>query len=95
MPSTAAGRKPARSAALKDYRRLITLLSDRVRSVARGFQTGAYIVGRPGAGKTHTVRRVLEACEADHVFLNARNERINVIYRRDDGSYGLIEPRTG
>lgn len=28
-----------------------------------------------------------------YVFLNARNERINVLYRRDDGSYGLIEPR--
>lgn len=30
-----------------------------------------------------------------YVFLNARNERINVLYRREDGSYGLIEPRAG
>ena len=29
------------------------------------------------------------------VFLNARNERINVLYRREDGSYALIEPRAG
>jgi putative sigma-54 modulation protein len=32
---------------------------------------------------------------AFYVFLNARNERINVLYRREDGSYGLIEPRLG
>jgi putative sigma-54 modulation protein len=30
-----------------------------------------------------------------YVFLNARNERINVLYRREDGSYALIEPRAG
>jgi putative sigma-54 modulation protein len=29
------------------------------------------------------------------VFLNARNERINVLYRRDDGTIALIEPRVG
>jgi ribosome hibernation promoting factor len=28
-----------------------------------------------------------------YVFLNARNEQINVVYRRQDGTYGLIEPR--
>lgn len=30
-----------------------------------------------------------------YVFLNARNEKLNVVYRREDGSYGLIEPRIG
>jgi putative sigma-54 modulation protein len=30
-----------------------------------------------------------------YVFLNARNEQVNVLYRREDGSYGLIEPRAG
>jgi putative sigma-54 modulation protein len=29
------------------------------------------------------------------VFVNAENERINVIYRRRDGNYGLIEPMVG
>ena len=72
MTQTLATTKAARAAALDQYRRLVALLADRVRSVARGFQTGAYIVGRPGAGKTHTVRRVLDACEADYVFLNGR-----------------------
>ncbi len=27
------------------------------------------------------------------VFTNARTERINVLYRRNDGDYGLIQPR--
>lgn len=27
-----------------------------------------------------------------YVFLNARNETVNVLYRRSDGAYGLIEP---
>jgi putative sigma-54 modulation protein len=26
------------------------------------------------------------------VFRNALNERVNVIYRRKDGNYGLIDP---
>jgi putative sigma-54 modulation protein len=30
---------------------------------------------------------------AFYVFLNARNEQVNVLYRRKDGAYGLIEPR--
>jgi putative sigma-54 modulation protein len=29
------------------------------------------------------------------VFVNAENERINVLYRRNDGDYGLIEPILG
>jgi len=30
----------------------------------------------------------------DHffVFTNARSERVNVLYRRKDGDYGLIQP---
>jgi putative sigma-54 modulation protein len=27
------------------------------------------------------------------VFTNARTEKVNVLYRRNDGHYGLIEPR--
>ena len=30
--------------------------------------------------------------DAFKVFLNAQTERVNVIYRRADGNYGLIEP---
>ena len=27
------------------------------------------------------------------VFTNARTDRINVVYRRNDGHYGLIQPQ--
>jgi putative sigma-54 modulation protein len=30
-----------------------------------------------------------------YVFLNARSEQVNVIYRRTDGVYGLIAPKGG
>jgi putative sigma-54 modulation protein len=30
--------------------------------------------------------------ESFFVFFNAETNRINVLYRRRDGSYGLIEP---
>ena len=29
------------------------------------------------------------------VFVNAEDERVNILYRRDDGDYGLIEPVVG
>lgn len=61
-----------RSGALTQYTQLVRLLGDRVRSVARGYQTGAYVTGRPGSGKTHTVRRILEECKTNYVFLNGR-----------------------
>jgi len=30
-----------------------------------------------------------------YMFLNAETEEINVVYRRNDGRYGLIEPELG
>jgi putative sigma-54 modulation protein len=32
---------------------------------------------------------------AFYVFMNARNESINVVYRHADGTYGLVEPQAG
>jgi hypothetical protein len=29
------------------------------------------------------------------VFVNAETEHVNVLYRRNDGDYGLIEPIVG
>ncbi len=29
-----------------------------------------------------------------YVFLNSANEKVSVVYRREDGGYGLIEPST-
>jgi putative sigma-54 modulation protein len=39
-----------------------------------------------------------EMAELGHqffVFVNAENERVNILYRRDDGDLGLIEPIVG
>ncbi len=41
------------------------------------------------------VARMEELGHAFFVFLNAENERICVLYRRRDGTYGLIEPIVG
>lgn len=72
MAKTKAPIHPAQAEALAQYHQLVALLADRVRSVAKGYQTGAYVTGRPGSGKTHTVRRILDECQANYVFLNGR-----------------------
>jgi hypothetical protein len=72
MPRSKPLRPPAPPEALTHYHRLVALLADRVRSVARGYQTGAYLVGRPGGGKTHTVCRALEEDGVDFVLVNGR-----------------------
>ena len=41
------------------------------------------------------ITRMEDLGHAFFVFLNAENERICVVYRRADGSYGLIEPVVG
>jgi putative sigma-54 modulation protein len=33
--------------------------------------------------------------EQFHVFLNDQTRQVNVVYRREDGAYGLIEPPAG
>jgi putative sigma-54 modulation protein len=39
--------------------------------------------------------RMEELGHSFFVFVNAENERVGILYRRDDGSYGLIEPVVG
>ena len=41
------------------------------------------------------VARMEELGHAFFVFVNAENERVSILYRRDDGDYGLIEPAIG
>jgi putative sigma-54 modulation protein len=41
------------------------------------------------------VSRMEELGHDFFVFVNAENERLAVLYRRDDGDYGLIEPIVG
>ena len=39
--------------------------------------------------------RMDEAGHTFYVFVNAENERVSVLYRRNDGDYGVIEPAIG
>ncbi|MDQ3870782.1 MAG: ribosome-associated translation inhibitor RaiA [Chloroflexota bacterium] len=41
------------------------------------------------------VARMEELGHSFFIFVNAENERLNVLYRRNDGNYGLIEPTVG
>ena len=56
------------------------LIRDRVRSVAYRYQTGAYIVGRAGTGKTHIVRETLDGLGdgSQWVYRNARISPANL-----------------
>ena len=46
--------------ALAELQSQLSVVRDRVRGVALGHYTGFYLFGRPGTGKTYTVRRTLE-----------------------------------
>ncbi|GAC1445577.1 MAG: ribosome-associated translation inhibitor RaiA [Chloroflexota bacterium] len=39
------------------------------------------------------VAELIASGKVFHVFLNAQNEQVNVVYKRDGGAFGLIEPR--
>jgi len=41
------------------------------------------------------VERMEDLGHSFFVFVNAENERLGVLYRRNDGDYGLIEPTVG
>lgn len=41
------------------------------------------------------ITRMEELGHAFFVFVNAENEHVNVLYRRTDGNYGVIEPVVG
>jgi hypothetical protein len=49
-----------RAALLADLRKRQAVVRDYVRGVARQYDTGLYLFGRPGTAKTHTVRAVLD-----------------------------------
>jgi hypothetical protein len=57
---------------MDDYIKQNNLLKDRVRGVALGTHVGLYLTGRPGTGKTFTVRQTLNELKADYVYTNAR-----------------------
>lgn len=49
-----------RGVLLAELTRRQAIVRDYVRGVARQYDTGLYLFGRPGTAKTHTVRSILE-----------------------------------
>lgn len=57
---------------LQSFEKKQQLIRDRVASVAHRYHTGAYLVGRPGTSKTHTVLEELAEIDIPWVYKNAR-----------------------
>ena len=64
--------QPTEQELLQSFESKLQLLWDRAGSVALGFQTGCYVVGRPGTGKTIAITEELKALEMPHILRNAR-----------------------
>ena len=54
--------------ALADLQNRLAVVRDRVRGVAVHLHTGFYLFGRPGTGKTYTVRRTLKDNDFTHHY---------------------------
>src|SRR3954453_17949182 len=59
-------------ALLDEFEAMLDLIRDRTRSVAEGYQVGAYLVGRPGSSKTYTVQATLERLDTPWTYRNSR-----------------------
>lgn len=59
-------------ALLDEFEAMLDLIRDRTRSVAEGYQNGAYLVGRPGSSKTYTVQETLERLDTPWAYRNCR-----------------------
>lgn len=57
---------------INNFEAKLQLIRDRVASVAHGYHTGCYLVGRPGTSKTFTVRQELDRLEEPNLYRNAR-----------------------
>jgi hypothetical protein len=57
---------------LESFEARLQLIRDRVRSVAEGYHTAAYLVGRPGTSKTFTVKEELERLRTAFLIRNSR-----------------------
>jgi hypothetical protein len=64
--------QPTEQELLQSFERRQQLIRDRVASVVHCYHTGAYLVGRPGTSKTHTVREDLAQLDTPWVYKNAR-----------------------
>ncbi|QDT24340.1 AAA family ATPase [Gimesia chilikensis] len=72
QPKQRADTLSATEPVIQEFGTKLQLIRDRVVSVANGYQTGVYIVGRPGTSKTFTVRQELELLDKPWVNKNAR-----------------------
>lgn len=57
---------------VKTFKQKLQLIRDRVASVAHGYHTACYLVGRPGTSKTSTVREELDRLGVASAYQNAR-----------------------
>jgi hypothetical protein len=57
---------------LESFEARLQLIRDRVRSVAEGYHTAAYLVGRPGTSKTFTVKEELGRLGVPFLIRNSR-----------------------
>ena len=57
---------------LATFDQKLQVIRDRVRGVAEGYHSAAYLTGRPGTSKTYTVQEELEQMAAPSVIRNAR-----------------------
>ena len=57
---------------VQEFEGKLQFIRDRVASVALGYQTEVYLVGRPGTSKTFTVRKELNRMEEPNLYRNAR-----------------------
>lgn len=64
--------QPTEQDLLQSFERKQQLIRDRVASVVHCYHTGAYLVGRPGTSKSHTVRDELAQHDKAWVYRNAR-----------------------
>lgn len=64
--------QPTEQELLHSFEQKQQVIRDRVASVVHRYHTAAYLVGRPGTSKTHTVREELEKLEEPWVYQNAR-----------------------
>src|SRR5262249_42088459 len=62
----------AESGALASLDCKLRLVDDRVTAVVRGYQTGLYLCGAGGLGKSYSVYRQLQLLECDFRTFNSR-----------------------
>jgi hypothetical protein len=68
----ARGHNPDEHDALASLDKKLKLIDDRVEAVVKGFQTGFYLCGAGGLGKSYSVHRQLQRLECDFRTFNSR-----------------------